>query len=93
MPLHRRLPKRGFRNPFGRNFEVVNVESLNRFGAGETVTPDVLRLRRLVRGDREPIKILGDGHLKVALTVRAHAFSKSAQEKIVGAGGKAEVLP
>ncbi len=92
MPLHRRLPKRGFHNPFGRNFEVLNVQSLNHFAAGETVTPDALCSRGLVGGDREPVKILGNGDLKVALTVRAHAFSKSAQEKIVAAGGKAEVL-
>ena len=93
MPLHRRIPKRGFHNPSDRDVSVVNVESLNAFAAGETVTPDALRARRLVRRDRDAIKILGDGDLKVALTVHAHAFSKSAQEKIAAAGGKVEVLP
>jgi large subunit ribosomal protein L15 len=92
MPLHRRLPKRGFSSPFPKEFAVVNVESLNVFDAGETVTPEALTGRGIVRAIRSGIKILGDGELKVALTVQAHAFSKSAQEKITRAGGKAEVL-
>ncbi len=92
MPLHRRIPKRGFHNPTGRDLAVVNVEALNAFTAGETVTPETLVARGLVRAERDGIKILGDGALKVGLTVRAHAFSKSAQEKILGAGGKVEVL-
>lgn len=92
MPLHRRLPKRGFRNPFGAEFAVVNLSLLNAFAPGETVTPETLRARGLVRKSRLPVKILGDGDLKVALTVQAHAFSRSAQEKIARAGGKAELL-
>lgn len=92
MPLKRRIPKRGFRNPFSREFSVVNVESLNAFPAGETIGPPELIQRGLIHARRDGVKILGDGELKVALTVRAHAFSKSAQEKIAGAGGKAEVL-
>ena len=92
MPLHRRLPKRGFSAPFPKEFAVVNVESLNAFAAGDTVTPDALASRGIVRALRSGVKILGDGELKVALTVHAHAFSKSAQEKITGAGGKIEVL-
>ena len=92
MPLHRRLPKRGFSSPFPKTFAVVNVESLNAFSAGETVTPDELSVRGMVRKGRGAVKILGDGELKVALTVHAHAFSKSAQEKITGAGGKVEIL-
>lgn len=92
MPLHRRLPKRGFSAPFSKSFAVVNVENLNAFAAGDTVTPEVLTERGIVRANRSGIKILGNGELKVALTVRAQAFSKSAQEKIVGAGGKTEVL-
>ncbi len=92
MPLHRRIPKRGFHNPFDRDFAVVNVEMLNGFAAGETVTPDALVARGLMRRERDAVKILGDGNLKVALTVCAHAFSKSAQEKITGAGGKVELL-
>ncbi|HKQ88833.1 MAG TPA: 50S ribosomal protein L15 [Candidatus Acidoferrales bacterium] len=92
MPLHRRLPKRGFSSPFPKEFAVVNVETLNSFAAGETVTPEALAGRGIVRALRDGLKVLGDGELKVALTVRAHAFSKSAQEKIARAGGKAEIL-
>jgi large subunit ribosomal protein L15 len=92
MPLHRRIPKRGFHNPAGRDFAVVNVEMLNAFAAGDTVTPELLLSRGLVRQERSEIKILGDGDLKVGLTVRAHAFSKAALEKIARAGGKAEIL-
>ena len=61
MPLHRRIPKRGFRNPFGRDFAIVNVEMLNAFAAGETVTPETLVSRGLVSGGRRSVKILGDG--------------------------------
>jgi large subunit ribosomal protein L15 len=93
MPLHRRLPKRGFSSPFPKSFAVVNVESLNNvFAAGDTVTPEELNTRGIVRAVRDRVKILGDGELKIALTVRAHAFSKSAQEKIAAAGGTIEVL-
>ena len=91
MPLHRRIPKRGFHNPFGTDYAVVNVDALAAFSAGETVTPDALRAHGIVRSSA-PVKILGDGELKVALTVQANAFSKSAQEKIARAGGKTEVL-
>lgn len=92
MPLHRRLPKRGFSSPFPKEFAVVNVETLNAFSAGDTVTPELLSAHGIVRAVRDGVKILGNGELKVALTVHAHAFSKSAREKIAGAGGKAEVL-
>jgi large subunit ribosomal protein L15 len=92
MPLHRRLPKRGFNSPFPKSFAVVNLDRLSEFAAGETVTPGLLAERGIVRAKRSGIKILGDGELKVALTVQAHAFSKSAQEKIERAGGKVEVL-
>lgn len=92
MPLHRRLPKRGFSQPFSKTFAVVNVDSLNAFAAGETVTPESLVKRGIVRAMRDGVKVLGDGELKVAVTVQAHAFSKSAEEKIAKAGGKVEVL-
>ncbi|HKV04639.1 MAG TPA: 50S ribosomal protein L15 [Candidatus Acidoferrales bacterium] len=92
MPLHRRLPKRGFSSPDPKTFAVVNVESLNVFAAGETVTPELLSERGIVRARRDGVKILGDGELKIALTVRAQAFSKSAEEKISRAGGKSEIL-
>jgi large subunit ribosomal protein L15 len=92
MPLHRRMPKRGFHNPFGVTYSVVNLEELNVFPAGETVTPDLLRAHGFVRRAADPIKILGDGELKNKLAVHAHAFSASAKEKIAKAGGTFEVL-
>jgi len=92
MPLHRRLPKRGFSAPFSKTFAVVNIVTLNEFSAGETVTPELLAERGMVQASSDGVKILGDGELKVALTVRAHAFSKSAADKIARAGGKTEVL-
>ena len=92
MPLRRRIPKRGFHNPSRFEYAVVNVETLNAFPGGETVTPELLISTGLIREARAAIKILGDGELKVALTVHAHKFSKSAQEKITGAGGKVEIL-
>jgi large subunit ribosomal protein L15 len=92
MPLHRRMPKRGFHNPFRREYAVVNLESLNAFAAGDVITPESLRERGLVRHATHQVKILGDGELKSALTVRAHAFSKSAEQKIASAGGKVERL-
>ena len=92
MPLFRRLPKRGFRNgPFRAYFSVVNVGELAEFAAGAKVGPDELRKVGLARGPlKNLIKILGDGEIKVALTVSADAFSKSAIEKIQKAGGKVE---
>jgi large subunit ribosomal protein L15 len=92
MPLHRRIPKRGFHNPTTKVFSVVNISSLNVFAAGEIVTPDLLRNRGLVRKATGEIKVLGEGDIKVALTVQAHAFSGSAREKITAAGGKAELV-
>lgn len=92
MPLHRRLPKRGFHSLHHKEYAIVNVEMLNAFAAGETVTPDTLEARGIIHVRRDGIKILGDGDLKVALTVHAHKFSRSAEQKITSAGGKVEVL-
>jgi len=92
MPLHRRIPKRGFHNLFGVEYSVVNLEELNAFPEGETVTPDLLRAHGFVRRATGPIKVLGDGELKNKLTVRAQAFSASAKEKITKAGGSFEVV-
>ena len=91
MPLHRRLPKRGFTNIFRQEYAVVNLEKLAGLGES-TITPEVLQKAGVVHSKKLPIKILGDGELKTALTVHAHKFSKSAQEKITKAGGKFEVL-
>ena len=92
MPLHRRIPKRGFHNPFGVEFSVINLEELNVFPTGETVTPELLRAHGFIRKATGPIKVLGDGELKTKLTVHAHAFSASAKEKITKAGGSFEVV-
>jgi large subunit ribosomal protein L15 len=92
MPLHRRIPKRGFHNPFGVSYSVVNLEELNVFPAGETVTPDLLRAHGFIRRATDPIKVLGDGELKTKLTIHAHAFSATAKEKITKAGGTFEVV-
>jgi large subunit ribosomal protein L15 len=92
MPLHRRLPKRGFTAPDSTTYAVVNVDMLNAFEAGETISPELLFSLGVLRVKREGVKILGTGELKVALTVRAHAFSKSAEEKITAAGGKVEII-
>jgi large subunit ribosomal protein L15 len=93
MPLHRRVPKRGFTNPFRIEFEVVNLDTLAEvFEAGSSVTPDVLRERGLVGSGSKPVKVLGRGEIAKALTVRAHKFSGSAAQKIAAAGGAAEVI-
>lgn len=91
--MHKRLPKRGFKNPCRKEYAVVNVRDLSRFPAGSVVDEATLREVGLVKGRWDGIKILGDGELKVALTVKAHKFSRSALEKIQAAGGKAEILP
>ena len=90
MPLHRRIPKRGFHNPFSKEYAVINLKALQLFSAGEVVSPESLRERGLAHSATRPIKILGDGELNTALTVRAHAFSRSAEEKITRAGGRIE---
>jgi len=91
MPLHRRLPKRGFFNIFRIEYQVVNLAELAELGEKE-ITMEVLRKARLVKGKNSLIKVLGDGELKGAITVHAHKFSKTAQEKITKAGGKAEII-
>jgi large subunit ribosomal protein L15 len=91
MPLHRRVPKRGFTNIFRVEYDVVNLSDLDRFDAGDSVTPQELAKRRLAHGRRR-VKILGGGELKKALTVSAHKFSESARARIEAAGGRCEVL-
>jgi len=93
MPLHRRVPKRGFHNPFSVEYDIVNLDTLGlKFEAGTVVTPDLLREHRLVRGVDSKIKVLGRGELDKPLTVRAHKFSGKAAEKIAAAGGATELL-
>lgn len=92
MPLHRRLPKRGFTNIFKKRYAIVNLSDFARFGEGEAVNPVSLLERGVIKKIDDGLKVLGDGELKFPLTVSAHLFSKSAWEKIQKAGGKAEVL-
>jgi large subunit ribosomal protein L15 len=93
MPLHRRVPKRGFHNPFRTDYAVVNLDVLaDRFDAGTVITPDLLRERGLIHSTRQPIKVLARGDVSKKLTVQAHKFSGKAAEKIAAAGGTVEVL-
>jgi large subunit ribosomal protein L15 len=93
MPLHRRVPKRGFHNHFRVEYEVVNLDQLAaKFDVGTVVTPELLRERGLVPGGTAPIKVLARGEVGKALTVRAHKFSGKASEKLKAAGGTAEAL-
>src|SRR5438552_932311 len=93
MPLHRRIPKRGFHNLFRVEYAVVNLDVLaERFDADTVVTPDLLRERGLIHSTRQPIKVLARGDVSKKLTVQAHKFSGKAAEKIAAAGGTAEVL-
>ena len=93
MPLHRRIPKRGFHNLFRVEYAVVNLDDLSeRFDAGTVVTPELLREQGLIHSMRQPIKVLARGDISKKLTVHAHRFSGKAAEKIAAAGGATEVL-
>jgi large subunit ribosomal protein L15 len=92
MPLHRRLPKRGFTNIFKKHYAIVNLEDLKGFGPGDKVTPESLQERGLVKRLRDGLKILGNGELQGPLHIYAQVFSKSALAKIQQAGGTAEVI-
>ena len=93
MPLHRRVPKRGFTNArFKKEFAEINLERLEVFDAGAIITPEVLLKRGMIKNLRDGLKVLAKGSVTKPLTVRAHKFSARAQEQITGAGGKAEVL-
>ncbi len=93
MPLHRRVPKRGFHNPFRVEYEVVNLDALAaKFDAGTVVTPELLREQGMVPRGKAPIKILARGDIGKKLTVRAHKFSGKAAEKLAAAGGNAETI-
>ncbi len=92
MPLSRRLPKRGFTNIFAKEYSIVNVGDLNRFEDGTEVTAELLKKERLVRQILDGVKILGNGEITKKLNVKAAKFTKTATEKIVAAGGTAEVV-
>jgi len=91
-PLYRRLPKRGFNNPFRKEYAIVNIEELNSFAAGTEVTPELLMEQGVIKNPLAGIKVLGNGEISVQLTVKANKFSQSAVEKIQAAGGKTEVI-
>lgn len=91
-PLYRRVPKRGFHNPFRKQFTIVNVSQLNGFMEGTHVTPELLLATRVIRKVGDGIKILGNGELNVKLTVSAHHFSATAKEKIESSGSTIEVI-
>ena len=92
MPLHRRLPKRGFANIFGKSIAVINIRDLARFDKGSVVDEVALVEAGLVKGKRDGIKLLGQGEIKHSLDVKVNLISKSAKEKIEAAGGKVEVI-
>ena len=93
MPLHRRVPKRGFHNPFRTEYEIVNLDALVlKFDAGTVITPELLRERGMVSRGTGKVKILARGDVDKALTVHAHKFSGKAAEKITAAGGTAEAI-
>ncbi len=93
MPLHRRLPKRGFTNIFKKHYALVNLGDLEGVSAEQKITPELLIERGIVKRLQDGLKVLADGELKAPLTISAHLFSKAALEKIQKAGGKAEVIP
>jgi large subunit ribosomal protein L15 len=93
MPLHRRVPKRGFHNPFRVEYDVVNLDSLGeKFEAGAVVTPDALREAGLLPGGNRPVKVLARGEVGKQLTIHAHKFSGKAAEKITAAGGATQLI-
>ncbi len=91
MPMQRRLPKRGFTNIFRKEYALVKLEALNQISES-AVTPELMLEKRIIRDSKDGVKILGEGDIKKPLTVKAHAFSASAREKIIKAGGSAEII-
>ncbi len=92
MPIHRRLPKRGFTNIFKKNFAIINIRDLARFESGSTVDEVELVKIGLIKGAYDGIKLLGQGEIDYPLQIKVNAISKSAQEKISAAGGTVEVV-
>ena len=93
MPLFRRIPKRGFNNPFKKKYTIINVKDLENFESGTVIDPQELKKNRIIRNTKYNLKILGEGELKKSLTVAAHKFSKTAIAKITEAGGEVKTLP
>lgn len=93
MPLFRRLPKRGFHNPFKKLYDIVNIKDLECFDEGTVIDPEKMQEKGIVKNIKDGIKVLGDGELKKPLTVVAHKFSKTAVEKIKASGGEVKIIP
>jgi large subunit ribosomal protein L15 len=91
-PIYRRLPKRGFKNPNRKVYAIVNLKTLDQFAEGTEVTPELLLEKGVVKNLKDGVKILGDGELSKRLTVKAHKFSQTAEEKITAVGGATEVI-
>lgn len=92
MPLHRRLPKRGFTNIFKKQYALINIKDLNRFDPNSTLDLDALKNAGLVKKEKDGIKLLGDGEISHPVVIKIHKVSKIAREKIEAAGGKVEVI-
>lgn len=92
LPLYRKLPKRGFKNHFAKEYAIVNVSALNAFEDGAEIDAQALLDKRIIRRELDGLKVLGSGDLTKKVTVKAKIFSASAKEKIESAGGKAEVI-
>ncbi len=92
MPLVRRLPKRGFTNLFRKEYAIINIRDLNRFNEGEEVNPQILKEKGIIKNIRSGVKVLGEGEMNKKLTVCAHKFSKTAEDKIKAAAGEIKVL-
>ena len=92
MPIHRRLPKSGFKNIFKKKFALINIRDLSRFESGDVVDEATLVKKNLIKGARDGVKLLGNGEISIPLTIKVHLVSKGAQQKIEAAGGKIEVI-
>jgi large subunit ribosomal protein L15 len=92
MPLQRRVPKRGFTNIFKKEYQIVNLGSLEKLADEKIINPEVLRAKGLIKKSNLPVKILAEGEISKGLIIQAHAFSKKAEEKLIALGGKAEVI-
>lgn len=93
MPLHRRLPKRGFKNePFKKVYAIINLKGLDKVKDVDVITPDILMERGIIKNLKDGLKVLGDGEIDRPITIKAHAFSETARKKIEQAGGKIEVI-
>lgn len=92
MPIHRRLPKFGFKNIFKKEYDVINIRDLSRFASGDVVDEAALIKKNLIKGAKDGVKLLGNGEISIPLTIKVHLVSKGAKQKIEAAGGKIEVI-